>query len=311
VPLLLAAATDGKLELDEPAHHAIPGWTDDPQRRRITFAHLGSHSSGMPDVPFDKAGGISSGQIVDPDFPAWMVEYFENPARRFRLAVERTPILFDPGSRFNYSGAGFYALAFAMAGILGESGDNAEDYFRTRLARPLGIPDSDWRLSYGQVHRIDKQEYVALGSGANITGRALARIGQLLMDGGRWQGSELLREDLVRRATSNSGLPPPVNGVGLKEPSVGIGWWVNDPPFFPDLPRDAAISAGAGHRIVLIVPSWKLVAVRLGRSLGRAAWEGSFWEDLERELLQPLAAAVQSPSQTLEAGGRGEAGGLH
>jgi hypothetical protein len=77
----------------------------------------------------------------------------------------------------------------------------------------------------------------------------------------------------------------------MADPPTGIGLWVNSDGFWPSLPRDAAVGQGAGHQILLVVPSLDLVVVRLGKLLGKDDFQGDYWRALEPALFQPLMAA--------------------
>jgi hypothetical protein len=58
------------------------------------------------------------------------------------------------------------------------------------------------------------------------------------------------------------------------------------------VPADTLVGAGAGHKVLVVVPSLDLVAVRIGPALGRRQFGGDYWERLEDEVLAPLAGAV-------------------
>ena len=73
----------------------------------------------------------------------------------------------------------------------------------------------------------------------------------------------------------------------------GMGWWSNNDGEDAKLPRDAFFGAGAGHQIVLVVPSLNLIAVRNGQELGAAASEPArYHQPVQRFLFEPLMAEV-------------------
>jgi len=51
------------------------------------------------------------------------------------------------------------------------------------------------------------------------------------------------------------------------------------------VPADTMVGAGAGHKVVVVIPSLDLVAVRLGGRMGRSSFGGDYWTVLEDELL--------------------------
>ena len=119
----LRLADDGKLDLDRPLKSYVPDHAPaDPRGDKVTPRHVLSHSSGF---------------------------------RNWRNSIEQplTPD-FDPGSRFQYSGEGFYYLQRAVEKITGGA---FEQFMETRLFAPLGMrastygwrDDTDTRLVTG------------------------------------------------------------------------------------------------------------------------------------------------------------------
>jgi CubicO group peptidase (beta-lactamase class C family) len=138
------------------------------------------------------------------------------------------------------------------------------------------------------VYEIDGMSLYAIGSGASYTARAAARIGELFLQDGKWNSRQLIEPQWIRQALSYANSPPTID-PGSTVPPVGLGWWVNAQNFFPSLPEDAALAAGVGHEIVLVVPSLQLVAVRFGEDLGQPG--DDFWEVAEQEFFEPLMDA--------------------
>ena len=76
-------------------------------------------------------------------------------------------------------------------------------------------------------------------------------------------------------------------------PAPAAGWWSNANGAWPELPPDLLVATGAEHRVVVVVPSLGLVAVRLGHRFGNDMFGGDFWRLLRSELLRPLLDTVQ------------------
>ena len=284
-PLLLAAQGDGRISLQDPVSKYLPAWNSDPSKSQITIFNLATHSSGLEDVYFG------------PEVTGWKKRYVDHPDDRFRMALEVPQVTFAPGSRYSYAGVGYYVLASALTeSLAGTAYPNIRAYYRSRIAEPLGIPDTDWELNYGRVSHDGPTELYAIGSGSAFTARAVARIGQLILDRGAVNGRSLIAAPYVEEAISNAGLPPVTGDDGKPAPSMGISWWVNDPKVLPSLPEDAAVGAGADDQILLVVPSLRLIVVRLGGRLGSDHWGGRFWTELEERFFRPLMAAVNSPN---------------
>jgi hypothetical protein len=91
--------------------------------------------------------------------------------------------------------------------------------------------------------------------------------------------------------------PAPCHAVRLAEqrqPRPALGWWSNANEAWRSAPRDTLVGAGAGHQLVVAVPSLDLVAVRFGRPLGRDGFGGDYWAAFEDRLLAPLVASVRA-----------------
>jgi hypothetical protein len=96
----------------------------------------------------------------------------------------------------------------------------------------------------------------------------------------------------VRQVTRDVGTPG----------NCGIGWWNNNEGEYVKLPKDAFWGSGAGHQIVLVVPSLNLIAVRNGELLAPAGFEPSqYHEPVRRYLFEPLVdALIATPAQSIE-----------
>jgi CubicO group peptidase (beta-lactamase class C family) len=271
--------TDHRIGLDERVAKYVSSWERDPWKSKITIRQLASHSSGIDDVNFTK---VQSG---------WKDVYLHNPDERFRLALDTAPILFEPGTRHAYSGVGYYVLAYVLGTALKDSADHPDlkSYLRDRIMKPLGIPSNAWGLSYGASYQVDGMTLYAIGSGADYTARAVARVGELFVRNGEWNGRQLIDSAWVRRALSYANSPPSP-AAGATEPQVGLGWFVNSNGFFSSLPEDAAFTVGNGNQILLVVPSQRLVAVQFGVSLGEPG--DDFWQTVEQQIFKPLMASI-------------------
>ena len=92
----------------------------------------------------------------------------------------------DPGTVFAYNQPCTYSLA---AIIQRRSGTTLTDYLRPRLFDPLGIGEVGW-----QQHPAGRD----LGfTGLHATTEDVARLGQLYLQSGWWDGAQLLSEDWV------------------------------------------------------------------------------------------------------------------
>lgn len=289
----LTAATDRRIGLDDPAWKYIPRWHADSIRSKIRIGDLASHHSGMDNVDF--------GAGRDGKLEGWKKRYYEHRGERFELALDTAPILFPPGTRSSYSGVGYYALAYALAASLkGAPQQDVRTLLRERIMGPLGIPDQDWQLSYGESYQVDGMTLYAIGSGASYTTRAAARVGELFLDRGRWGDRWLLDSGLVSRALAPA-VEPAVSDSGpypAAPEASGGGWALNIHGSWPTVPRDAIAGMGDGQQAILVVPSLDLVMVWMGKHLAPA---DDFETALRDQLFSPLMRAVIGPSSRMGA----------
>ncbi|MGN6200278.1 serine hydrolase domain-containing protein [Humibacter sp.] len=166
------AVAEGLLDLDRPAADYFPEYADSvaPESRGILVRHLASMATGH-------LNDMIVAFAMDPEHP--IRAFLASPPER------------EPGSVFTYNQLATYTLA---AIIQRGSGVRLSEYLRPRLLEPLGIAPVGW-----QQEPVD----VELGfSGLFATPEAVAKLGQLYLAGGVWNGQRLLPESWVREATS-------------------------------------------------------------------------------------------------------------
>ena len=64
--------------------------------------------------------------------------------------------------------------------------------------RPIGVPDDEWSVGYGQTFTVDGLPLVGSWGGGGYTARAAARVGRLMLREGDWEGKQLLSKEAVR-----------------------------------------------------------------------------------------------------------------
>jgi CubicO group peptidase (beta-lactamase class C family) len=165
---------EGRLALDDLVSDHLPDEFDDAvdeRTRRMRIRHLASMSSGH-----DHETVVEASQ-VDP----------EHPVRGFL----HLPPQAEPGTLFMYNQPPVLALATILQRLAGE---RLVDYLRPRLFEPLGIEGLRWAQAHPGVD---------LGySGVFTDLDAVARLGQLYLDDGMWNGERLLPEGWVATASS-------------------------------------------------------------------------------------------------------------
>ncbi len=173
--------------------------------------------------------------------------------------ARKAKALAEPGRRWAYSSASVHLAAREARDALGGGTHALQRFAQERLFGPLGMQ---------QVTMETDETGTPIGAHYILaTARDWARLGLLYLNGGMtMNGERLLPENWVRWSTQ-----PTLNT------DYGAGWWLNrrgpgapgpthDMPLMPDVPADAFYALGNLGQYVVVVPSKKLVVVRLGRA---------------------------------------------
>jgi CubicO group peptidase (beta-lactamase class C family) len=225
------AVKDGKLSLDQ--KHLFPQWAGDA-RAEISIANLLAMTGGLK-------WNEDQGLITEPG----RMEYLVRDATAF--ARDR-PLVAPPGTRFNYSSGESVLLTRLWQDAMGEG---APSYPRERLFNPLGMNSAV--LEADEVGTFRGEGFLF------ATAHDWARFGEFLRLGGVWNGQQLLPTGFVDYMRS----PLPVSDEG-HGPVYGRGqiWLAKGQGF--DLPVDTFMMQGHLRQVIAIIPSRKLVIVRMG-----------------------------------------------
>lgn len=167
------ALAQGKVPApDQPLMASFPEYADlatDPPHKRLTVAHALTMTLGIEwneDVPYED--------------PANSEVLMETAPDRYRYILSR-PIVAEPGTRWTYSGG---ATALLGKIIVNGTGKPLEDFARAALFEPLGIGKTEWTKGFNGE--------ASAASGLRMTPRDLARIGQLALNRGQWDGRQIV-----------------------------------------------------------------------------------------------------------------------
>ena len=138
-------------------------------------------------------------------------------------------------------------IAAALIGaIIAEGfGQPIEDFAREVLFKPLDIDRFEWIRSWDGV--------AAAASGLRLTARDLAKIGNMMLAGGRWNDRAVVSPDWIERATTSRFDANPDNGYGYF-------WWTGTStlPSGGD-PSPWYAGFGNGGQRLLILPEARVV----------------------------------------------------
>ncbi len=117
----------------------------------------------------------------------------EDWPRRFLSASQKG----EPGAEFAYNSLNTYMLS---AIVRRKTGGSMMDLLQKRLFEPMGITDVLWETC---PQGIEKG-----GWGLYIRPEDMAKLGQLVLDGGLWQGQQLISRSYIDAATTAHAFPP-------------------------------------------------------------------------------------------------------
>jgi CubicO group peptidase (beta-lactamase class C family) len=156
------------------------------------------------------------------------------------------PMKESPGTAFRYCSPGSHLLSVIVGRTTGMS---AVEYARRNLFEPIGIERFDWPTdaANGDPH----------GWGDLALSRYdMARIGWLYLNGGAWQGRQVVPADWVRASLERRVAVEPFGPID----GYGLHWWTSS--------RGFAVAMGRGDQWIATVPAARMVVVVIGSGRG-------------------------------------------
>jgi CubicO group peptidase (beta-lactamase class C family) len=248
----------GVYRLDQPA--PIPEWqaAGDP-RAKIRIADLLHMSSGLrirapQDPDYDPSRGY-------PDH----VYLYTGSVNAFQYAATR-PQQWPPGAVGRYRNSDPVLVNYLIRLAVEKRGEEYLSFPQRALFDTLGIRT--------MVLETDPHGNFLMQGYELASARDWARLGNLYLQDGVWNGKRILPEGYVKFVST---VAPAWQADG--RPIYGGFFWLNTEGAFP-VPRDAYYMAGSGTQIALIIPSHDLVVVRQGHYRGG----GPGYQSLSRAL---------------------------
>jgi len=148
------------------------------------------------------------------------------------------PMRFEPGKAFNYN-TGSSQLIGAV--VQQRTGKKLAAFAQEKLFGPLGIADFSWYAlrdgsSWG-------------GTGLQLRPEDMAKLGQLYLDHGTWQGKQLVPASWVAESTTKFTPKWDANSFPI---GYGYQWWMTEQGY---------TALGSGGQAILVNPAQDLVAV--------------------------------------------------
>jgi CubicO group peptidase (beta-lactamase class C family) len=237
---------EGRLTLDQ--RELMPGWQSPDPRARISIEDLLRMRSGLR---FSEAYGNPWSDVLQ--------MLFNCPDSAAYAASQ--PLSAAPGSVWSYASGTTNILSAIVRRTVGNSAYLL--WPRQVLFEPLEMPSA--------MLEPDASGTFVCSSFMLATATDWARYGELWLNGGRWGERRILSADWIRFSTT----PTPESPDGR----FGAHWWLKlNPEIGGSDPAAAAIAPDAffaiGHegQTLTVIPSRRLVIVRLGASIYVDAW---------------------------------------
>lgn len=182
--------------------------------------------------------------------------------------------LADAGTRWSY-----HNVFQKLVDVVSESSRGGfEPFFNSRLKNKIGM-DGFW--DFGLIFKI-----------YHSSTRSMARFGLLALNNGKWGEEQVIEETFFNES---------INTSQALNPSYGYMWWLNGKtqlmlpngqttypgPLVPAAPADMYAAMGGGDQRIYVVPSKKMVIVRMGNasdlinpSFALSGFDQTLWEKI-------------------------------
>ena len=241
--LIGIAIEEGYIDsVDDPLSKYLPQVLEqeDTRKQQLTLRHLLTHTSGLE--WYEWGSGYSN----------W--NEFRSADNWVDYILGRS-LVYEPGTVFNYSTGNTHLLSAVLEAA---TGMGQEEYCRIHLFDPMGVSEETY---WGT----DPQGIVDGGNGLVTTARDAAKFGQLFLNGGVWNGEQLVPAAWVEESTAAKN-----NGAGDGTGSYGYQWWMRSfttggygtySTPYPAATYDVYYAFGHAGQCILVVPELELVTV--------------------------------------------------
>jgi len=160
---------------------------------RLTDKVISFFPSQLPDTVSANLSGLTVKDLLtmadgmDPD-PTMRIG---STARDWVKGFLATPVVYKPGTVFLYNSMGSFMLS---AIVQKATGQQMITYLKSRLFEPLGITGEDWEENLMSIN--------TGGWGLRLKTEDMAKVGQLYLQKGNWNGKQILPASWIAEATS-------------------------------------------------------------------------------------------------------------
>jgi CubicO group peptidase (beta-lactamase class C family) len=231
------ALQDGRIKsLNEPISNYLGEW-EGTEMGKITIKNLLTMSSGL-----------NWQEAYSNPFSITTEAYYGSDLRMTALRQQMTE---TPGSRFSYQSGNTQLLGMVLGRAVNM---NLSAYASAKLWKPLGAEkDALWSLDHENGQ---EKAFCCI----NASARDFARIGQLILQKGKWHDEQLLNSNYIDEMLTPNRL---MDNQDEKVEYYGYQWWLlkTDQGTVPYM-------RGILGQYVMIIPSKNRVVVRLGKKMG-------------------------------------------
>lgn len=214
---------------------------NEPHKGDITIEHLLQMNTG---IEWDDVNNLFGENNYDN-----RMHRSENPVK----FVLQQPMKEEPGKRFNHCLGAPHVLSAILQKVTGRC---AAEYAEDKLFKPLGINGTEW---FKDLNGISTG-----GNGLVMTAEGLARIGQLFLQKGKWEGRQIISEDWIKQSTRKH-----VDTQDGPWSFYGSGYLWNINRF------GGYCTKGVNGQYMAVVPNLNLVVVMIGQLTA----EERFWPE--------------------------------
>lgn len=244
--LLGILAGDGHLNVDDPAPFDEWYEDEDDPRQDITIRHLLQMSSGLRFNHSSEPDTIH--QTLNDDHQRGYVTSHD----QHEFSVNQ-PLEHEPGTHWAYRNVNPYLVdKIVKETVRDERGEDYLEFPQRALYDKIGVRNA--------VHEVAMWGHFLFPGFNYLTARDWARFGLTYLQEGSIAGNEVFPEWWVDVVTE------PAAGLDDDDPSYGGLFWLNqDEALHENVPEDTYMASGAQDNWCIIVPSFDVVIVRLGR----------------------------------------------
>lgn len=197
--------------------------------------------------------GIEFKEVYEPFTDAANLYYGRNITRE----LNKLKIINEPGSEFHYSSGDTQIMGQVLTRALKEI--NISEYLSKSVWQPLNMEfDASWIIDDNGMERA----FCCI----NATAIDFAKIGRLYLNGGSWNGTQIVSKEWIEKTTKFN----ENEKLNTEQYFYNFNWYIN--------PNGTFYTQGYKGQHIYVDKKNKLIIVRLGKDFGKMDWPTFFQE---------------------------------